>query len=245
MNQSDSHAWAVSAQDMEQWSIALRAMPKEPRGLIPWLVDSVKPFFPFERVLLIHGEHVAGQIRIAHVASHGHSDEFLQQLSGTFDLSRRGCLSWWLQHRAPFCIDPDEPPAFASAFELEEIRAFNLGRIAAHGVVSPTGNAGTYFSFAGLPQPPGEWHLDMLRLIAPMLNDLFVRHLAASQNAIAQHGNLTPRQRDIVRLAARGLSSKGIGRELDISEKTVRNQLTAIYECLGVRDYRGMLAAMR
>jgi DNA-binding NarL/FixJ family response regulator len=46
--------------------------------------------------------------------------------------------------------------------------------------------------------------------------------------------NLTDRELSIARLASQGFSAKIIGKKLIISEKTVRNQLTIIYEKLEV-----------
>jgi DNA-binding NarL/FixJ family response regulator len=45
---------------------------------------------------------------------------------------------------------------------------------------------------------------------------------------------LTPRERIIASLAAQGFSSKKISCQLNLSEKTVRNQLSIIYSKLGV-----------
>jgi DNA-binding NarL/FixJ family response regulator len=44
---------------------------------------------------------------------------------------------------------------------------------------------------------------------------------------------LTCRELDVLRLLARGLSSRLIGRKLDISEKTVKNHLSSIYFKIG------------
>lgn len=46
--------------------------------------------------------------------------------------------------------------------------------------------------------------------------------------------DLTERERSIARLAAQGLKAKKIGELLAISEKTVRNQLTTVYDKVGV-----------
>jgi len=46
---------------------------------------------------------------------------------------------------------------------------------------------------------------------------------------------LSPRQRDVLRLALQGLSNKGIARALDIAEATVKVHLTMVYRALGVR----------
>ena len=47
---------------------------------------------------------------------------------------------------------------------------------------------------------------------------------------------LTDREREVLRLVARGLSNKEIGRWLGISEKTVKAHLGAAFQRIGVRD---------
>jgi DNA-binding NarL/FixJ family response regulator len=47
---------------------------------------------------------------------------------------------------------------------------------------------------------------------------------------------LTDREREVLRLVGRGLSNKEIGRQLGISEKTVKAHLGAAFQRIGVRD---------
>jgi len=47
-------------------------------------------------------------------------------------------------------------------------------------------------------------------------------------------GSLTPRQIDVLRLAAAGQSNREIGAALGISDRTVERHLTAICDVLGV-----------
>jgi DNA-binding NarL/FixJ family response regulator len=51
-----------------------------------------------------------------------------------------------------------------------------------------------------------------------------------------QVGALTARERDIARLVGEGLKNDAIAERLFISEKTVRNHLTVIFDKVGVRD---------
>jgi DNA-binding NarL/FixJ family response regulator len=48
--------------------------------------------------------------------------------------------------------------------------------------------------------------------------------------------DLSPRERDVLRLVAEGLPNKTIARRLGISEKTVKTHLTSVFTTLGVSD---------
>ncbi len=49
-----------------------------------------------------------------------------------------------------------------------------------------------------------------------------------------QSAGLTAREREVVELVAEGLRNEEVGRRLGISEKTVRNHLTGVFQKLGV-----------
>lgn len=55
-------------------------------------------------------------------------------------------------------------------------------------------------------------------------------------------GTLTERERDVLSLLARGLSNAHIGETLFISEGTVRNALTTVYQKIGVEGSREAVA---
>jgi len=56
----------------------------------------------------------------------------------------------------------------------------------------------------------------------------------ADKDAINAASALTPRQMDVLRLVARGLSNRDIAHALDLSEGTVKLHVTAILKALGV-----------
>ena len=237
----------LSKRDQQNWLHAVTSQPHNPAtGLVAWLMGPVKAFFPFGRVILGHGEQVAGQIQLTHTLALGHDDAYLQQLARTFDLAKRGSMGWWFVNRKPFNLDASCPPPFATPFELDEIREFKPGRIAAHGILNARTSAGTYFSFSDIEQTLTDWHLDALTLITPVLNDLYLRYIAHEQQGLARAlASLTPRQNDIVRLIAKGVDDKSIAKTLSISEKTVRYHLTDVYQQLGIHKRAQLMALLR
>jgi DNA-binding NarL/FixJ family response regulator len=52
---------------------------------------------------------------------------------------------------------------------------------------------------------------------------------------------ITTREKQVIQMACRGLKSRGIARELRISEPTVAHHLTSIYSKLGVKDRIGLI----
>jgi two-component system nitrate/nitrite response regulator NarL len=67
-----------------------------------------------------------------------------------------------------------------------------------------------------------------------MLRAEAARHSNAGMVDAAGATSLTERQIDVLRLICRGLSNKEIGRELKLSEKTVKAHISAIFRALNV-----------
>lgn len=65
--------------------------------------------------------------------------------------------------------------------------------------------------------------------------------LAALRSAPAVGGALTPRQTEVLRWVAQGLSSKEIARKMDLSVKTVGTHRTAIMEQLDIHEVTGLV----
>jgi DNA-binding NarL/FixJ family response regulator len=72
------------------------------------------------------------------------------------------------------------------------------------------------------------------------------REVLATRTDQQSKPKLSPREREVLGLIARGLPNKRIALELSISEKTVKAHLTSIFESLGVSDrYQAALWAQR
>lgn len=77
------------------------------------------------------------------------------------------------------------------------------------------------------------------RYVSPSASGALVASL--SGDAAAPHHALSPRQLEVLCLVARGLSTKLIARELDLSTKTVDAHRYQISQRLGVHDVAGMV----
>ncbi|MHA6832650.1 helix-turn-helix transcriptional regulator [Ralstonia pseudosolanacearum] len=121
----------------------------------------------------------------------------------------------------------------------------DLQNVAAHGILNLKANAGTYVSFAGVPAPLTDWHLDALRILAPVLNDLYLAQLADSDVVAKAMWHLTLPQREIIRRVVAGHSDKVIASDLGIAPQTVRNQLSAVYQRLGVQSRSQLIDLLR
>jgi pimeloyl-ACP methyl ester carboxylesterase/DNA-binding CsgD family transcriptional regulator len=67
----------------------------------------------------------------------------------------------------------------------------------------------------------------------------------AISGAAGEEPALTPAEREVLRLVARGLDNPAIARTLNKSEKTVRNQVSSIFDKLGVRTRAEAIVRVR
>lgn len=236
----------LTASDLQKWLSAITDLPRSPAQFMAWLDGPLKNFFPYRKLFMAYGELIAGQIKTTHWLTHGFEPRYLAQLATTFELDMRGSMRWWFANRQPFSINPIAPPPYATVFELEEIARFDLHNVAAHGVLNCRSTAGTYFSFSDMPGPLSEWHLEALRLMAPVLNDLYLDYIACEIDKPAQAlDTLSPLHKRIVRMVAEGLDEKSMALALDLSEKTVHQQLGEIYDYLGITQRGQLLPLLR
>jgi DNA-binding CsgD family transcriptional regulator len=236
-----------SGLDLRAWVDALSAVPVgsvSEDQILNWVEGPLRRFFPFQRFLGGYGRLSGGRIRMRNLVTSGHQPAFVASLENAFNLTSRGCFAWWVQNRAAFVLDPACPPSFATNRELEEIRQFSLGVIAAHGVVDPFANSGTYISFSGVAADHPDRTRASLNLIAPVLHTLFLATEQVARSPI-DLAKLTDRQRQLVDLALMGLPDKTIATRLGISENTVGNHFRGIYQRLGISKRSQLIAALK
>ncbi len=233
--------------NLKAWIDALNAVPSGSMTedhILSWVEGPLRRFLPFQRFLGGYGRLSGGRIRMRNLLTSGYQPDFIASLDDAFDLTSRGCFAWWVQNRAAFILDPAHPPAFATERELEEIRQFSLGVVAAHGVVDPFAGTGTYISFSGVAADDPASTRASLNLIAPVLHALFLATEQVARSTV-DLTRLTDRQRQLVDLALMGLPDKTIASRLGISEHTVGNHFRGIYERLGISKRSQLIAALK
>ena len=239
--------------DRSAWVEALKALPDAQvteADILGWIEGPLRMFFPFERFLLAYGRLSGGRVRMCSLLSSGYTAQFCSKLRQNFDLGTQGCFAWWVANRKPFVLDhsgafgADGASISPTAIELDRVIRFSLGLVAAHGVIDPFTNGGTYVSFAGVQAVRREQIFEALELIAPILHKLFLQTKRLQDSSVDLTA-LTERQRQLVDLALAGLPDKTIAARLAISDHTVGNHFRAIYSKLGVCKRSQLMAMLR
>jgi DNA-binding NarL/FixJ family response regulator len=81
-------------------------------------------------------------------------------------------------------------------------------------------------------------------LIAPVLHTLYLQTRPVATSAVDLNA-LTDRQKDLVDLAAQGLSDKEIALRVGISHNTVGNHFSTIYARLGISKRSQLIAILK
>jgi DNA-binding CsgD family transcriptional regulator len=229
-----------------RWAEALRQRPErigDVEDLLSWLDGPLRAIFPYQRFLGCYGVLNAGRVEVRRRVALGHDSAALERLPLALDFATSGCIRRWAETRRPLLVDFAAPPDFVTKSERLLFR--DAGRVAAHGVIDLAANVGTYFAFGGLHGPLGSAHAEALDLMAPTLNAMLVELVSAKEKPLDPLAALTPRQRDVARLATSGATAKAMANHLGLSEQTVRNALTHIYAELGVSGRAALIALLR
>lgn len=83
-------------------------------------------------------------------------------------------------------------------------------------------------------------------MVQPTLTECLTRELRSVEDSAAARGDLTSREKEILRLLSGGFSNREIAAALQVAEGTVKNHVSAILSKLAVRDRtRAVLKAYR
>lgn len=149
----------------------------------------------------------------------------------------------WVDRQAPVVFDPAEHAAEVTPEWLAIFERHQLKNSLAHGVRDLNSPITSYFNFCGLPQAITEHHSFLLRLLVPHLHIAVTRLVAeALRRPSAALPQLTPREKEVVSWLYLGKTNWEIGQILGIAEKTVKNNLSAIFDKLGVGNRTQLLS---
>lgn len=148
-------------------------------------------------------------------------------------------MTRWAKTRLPQLYEPlADTGADITQEWLDVYQGFQLGNQLAHGVHDLFSDVTSYFSFCAVPVSPTPWHAYLLRLLVPHLHMALLQALTREREAKAEEQSavqsLTPRERELLALLLSGKSNVEIAQVLHRSEKTIKNQLHALYGKLEV-----------
>jgi transcriptional regulator EpsA len=150
-------------------------------------------------------------------------------------------LTRWFATRAPQLFDTDHPPYPVSERWLQAVRENGIRHIAGHGVRDVAGPGASYFNFAGFENNLTDRHRYLLELVVPFLHQALTRIgkgdvMPNAARGRPKQGELTAREREILNWLGQGKTNPEIAQILDRSEFTVKNQVSAILQKLGVNS---------
>lgn len=120
----------------------------------------------------------------------------------------------------------------------ERFQRFNLGNLAAHGLIDRRTRQMSYFNFCSMPLELNEHHAFLLEILIPSLHAALLQIIEeATPLGIEPSANaptLTERKLELLQLLAAGNDQINIADIMRISEHTVRNHLRNLYLKLGV-----------
>lgn len=138
----------------------------------------------------------------------------------------------WLATAEVQLLDPRGGMATsADPLWLARFNASGLKNIAAHGMHDFSRHYASYFSFHQIPEPLGERHRFLLRIIGPSIHAALLKilhHLKAKSSAARKGRALTPRELEVLGWVCEGKTSAEIAAILGVAESTVRNQTQSI-----------------
>lgn len=148
----------------------------------------------------------------------------------------------WIERQEPVVFEPEDHASEVSAEWLAIFNRHGLRNSLAHGMRDLNSPITSYFNFCGIDGLSGR-HSYLLRLLVPHLHVAVTRVVAeALRRPSAALPQLTPREKEVVSWLYLGKTNWEIGQILGIAEKTVKNNLSAIFDKLAVSNRTQLLA---
>lgn len=144
----------------------------------------------------------------------------------------------WVKERRPQLYSEDDISAGLPEEWRERYKRFNLGNLAAHGLIDRRTRQTSYFNFCAMPFELTAHHAFLLEILTPSLHAALLQVIEEATplgiEPSATAPELTDRESDLLHQLATGNDQIEIADILGISEHTVRNHLRSLYMKLGV-----------
>lgn len=240
------YAEATWKPDARLWAEALASRPKgkpTEADVRNWIAGPLRRYIPFRVAIAAHGRLDDEGMVVSQRIAVDYSPEMLARLPTRIPFDGGGCVQHLLETREPVVLDdPANLPPFATGYEIDLFRNYDLGPTIVDGVADPVGGRGFYVVLSGMTPEIALRSREAMETVVPVLHTLLLRSLEKPPSKLEEAG-LTPRQIEIARMAAKGLDDKTIARKIGISEHGVAHHLRGIYDRLGVRR-RSKLASI-
>jgi len=118
-----------------------------------WVRRDVRAFLPHEFFVAAYGRVVDSAFRVDMLVPVGCPPQLADTFERRLLLRPHRALDQWVEHREPLLIDAPRAQTLLSRDERDEIDAFDLYGMVAHGFVEPDSGIATYFTFARVKGP--------------------------------------------------------------------------------------------
>lgn len=208
----------------------------------------VQPLLPHRGALLLVGLRRKDQLNLTHAVPLDYPEEATRSALAVNSVTERRALSDWLATGRPLVVDLPADDVDVSVVEAQEIERFGLGRIAAHGLLDPERQMGSYMTFCGVEASWDKLRVkERLQLITAPLH-LALMQVLSTQKPLAcapATPALSATEQELIGWLSRGLTNAEIAHLRKRSAHTVRNQLSALFRKLGASNRTEALARAR
>ena len=160
---------------------------------------------------------------------------YIEQMPKVTNARERLLLKQCLESRKPMITRKGLNEHLVSERLKREIEQFNIGTLAAHGILDLSANMGSYFSFWQVDPDMSPGRIEAsLELICPLLHTALLR-VPDIPNYLPDPGvTLTDTERELLTWLAAGRTNVEMASLRGRSPSTIRNQLEGLYRKLGV-----------
>ena len=210
-----------------------------------WVRCYVRPLINHEALVCVHGLIYAVGISLDFIISIDCPKEHLEAIrnaSGHMDtpLARR-----WIEQQSPLFFDEKLHANGMPEHWLHHFRRHNLKNAAVDGMLDKEQCIATYFSFHRLPTMDETLLTQTFKLLTPVLHQTYVRvvrHYKQRHAPISYYfSSLTEREYEIANWISQGKSNNDIANLLTVTESTIKNHISHIFQKTGCNN-RALLA---